>query len=68
MYGGFKVELEELGGDLVVDRCYPTSFPVIYAILICSWVRICGGSEQRHLIHPDGSVTDQTEEVVGTYT
>jgi len=52
MYGGFKVELEELGGDLVVN----------------SWVRICGGSEQRHLIHPDGSVTDQTEEVAGTFT
>jgi len=33
-----------------------------------SWVRVCGGSEMRHVIHPDGTVVDESEKVAGTFT
>ena len=33
-----------------------------------SWIRICGGSEMRHVIHRDGTVTNESEKVAGTFT
>jgi len=32
-----------------------------------SFVRVCGGSEMRHVIHRDGSVEDESEKVRGTF-
>jgi len=37
--------------------------------LVCtSWVRVCGGSEMRHVIQRDGTVLDESEKVAGTFT
>ena len=33
-----------------------------------SWVRVCGGSERRHVIHRDGEVEDESQKVTGTFT
>ena len=33
-----------------------------------SWVRVCGGSEMRHVIHRDGTVVDESDKVAGTFT